>query len=247
MEFLKKNKIYLIEIGILLITILFTLHIENKFEKVAWIHDNYNFYVIILILVTVILAFFKIQHESNEKDCIKENEELLNESKYLQELISTFKYQISKPLEDKLHEIYQKLSFNSNHRITVYTYTKGCFFSIARYSSNQNYSSFGRIAIKSKDEFIFKVWNGENKCENLYVCSDRKMPTKKACAHFLYEKNDTHPEKDRIGLVVFESIKSSDNKFNNGKFLEYVKEINSFINKHMEIKQDLNFAIQEGL
>jgi hypothetical protein len=258
MKFLKKYKTSIIDIAILIFTILLTLHIENKFQTIDWINNSYWFYLSITILIVVILTGLKIYFEVKENNLIIENEKkhkelvlksikMKNENKYLQDLISSFKYQISKPLEDKLHDIYKKLNFNSNHRITIYTYTKGCFFSIARYSSNQNYTSFGRIAITSEDEFIFKVWNGENNCASLSDSKERKMPTKKICAHFLYEKNEVHPEKDKIGLVVFESTLKAPKQFNNGKFSEHVKDINSFINEHMEIKQDLKFAMQEDL
>lgn len=258
MSVLKKYRTFIIDIFILILMILLTLHIEDKFKETEWINNSYWFYLNITILIIIILTGLKIFLEISENSLIIENDKIhkdlvlksikiKNENKYLQDLISSFKYQISKPLEDKLHDIYGKLNFNSNHRITVYTYTKGCFFSIARYSSNQNYTGFGRIAIASEEEFIFKVWNGENKCETLPGYEERKMPTKKICAHFLYEKNEDHPEKDKIGLVVFESTLKINKQFNNGKFTEHVKDINSFINEHMEIKQDLNFAMQEDL
>jgi hypothetical protein len=247
MKFIKKHKEQIVDISILVLTIIFTLHIENKFDTIAWVKNYYWLLLIVVVIIIIGLTFFKVIIDRKEKNYEKENVKLQEDNKYLQSLISSFKYQISKPLEDELHAIFVELGLNSNHRITVYTYTNGCFFSIGRYSSNQNYTSFGRIAIDDKDEFIFKVWNGEANCDKLTIDKQRKMPTKKICAHFLYEKNEAHPEKDRIGLIVFESTEGRNKQFNNGKFTEHIKRINTFIHENINIKQDLNFAIQEGL
>ena len=246
-KFLKENIKHIVDILILLFSIVLTLHIESKFNNYSLI-KNYYWYILIILGSTVIgLTIYKIKLEKKEKDIEEENKKLTLQKKYLEDLIASLKYQISKPLEDFLHNVSIRLSLNERHRITVYTYTNGCFFSIARYSKNPSYNKFGRISIDDKSEFLFKVWNGEEKCQSIKVSPERNMPTQKICAHFLYEKNHEHPGKDKIGLVVFESTSKKNKNFNNGKFAEEVTRINEFIQSSMNIKQDLKLAMKEGL
>jgi len=247
MGFIKKNKEHIVDISILILTILFTLHVENKFNEYLWVKKYYWIILVIISLAIIGLTIAKVIIDRTEKNLLEQNQRLENENKSLESLISSFKYQISKPLEDLLHNISKELGFTSRHRITVYTYTNGCFLSIARYSSNPDYTNFGRISIKDTNEFIFKVWSGEENCQTNKICSERKMPTQKICVHFLYEKNDAHPTKDKVGLVVFESTEKKNKQFNNGKFTAQANKINEFMHENINIKQDLSLAIKEGL
>ena len=246
-KFIKENLDNIIYILSIIFSILLTLHIENKFNKIEIIKNNYWPILLSLVSVTFTLAILQLRLNKKEKNLEEENKKLSIRNKYLEDLIASFKYQISKPLEDLLHDVSKRLSFNERHRITIYTYTNGCFFSIARYSKNPSFNKFGRISIDNPNEFLFKVWNGEEKCQSIKVSPERNMPTKKICAHFLYEYNKEHPKKDKIGLVVFESIENKNKHFNNGKFEKEVEIINEFIQDKLNIKQDLKLAMKEGL
>ncbi len=164
-------------------------------------------------------------------------------------MISAFKYQINQPLEDKLCEIYNSLGFDTQYRITVYTYTRGRFFSIGRYSKNTNFRKFGRIAIKDESEILFQAWEKGEMSSAIEIDTRRKMPSKRIVIKFLYEKNnnDSLKQKNKIGVVVFETTLKKSKKLNDGKLKKAVQIINDFLNEKMGIKQDLNIAIKEGL
>lgn len=199
--------------------------------------------VLISLLLIALKVFYEVKQE-NLEDMLDDAEE---ENQFLKSLISSFKYQISQPLEDKLFEVYEELQFDNHYRITVYTYTAERFFSIGRYSKNTHYKKFGRIAIQDKSELLFKAWLEGELNEKIAVDSRRKMPSKKIVIKYLFEKNETTPQKDKFGVVVFETTKVNSKRLNNAKLNEAVKSINDFLNDNMAIKQDLNFAMEEGV
>lgn len=247
-KFLNKYKNQIIDFLILIDTIVFTLLIEGKFaDYLEFVKVHPMKSIAFMGVISFILGIIKIIFELKQINLEEQLDEVNIENEFLKDLISAFKYQISQPLEDKLYEVFKNLKLNHQHRITVYTYTKGTFISIARYSENATYKSFGRISINDKSELLFKAW--ETKELNEIVAPDpkRKMPSKKIVIKYLYEKNDTSPKKDKIGVIVFETINDKDSKFNNGKLNTAVDSINEFMNESWNVKQDLNFAIREGV
>lgn len=73
------------------------------------------------------------------------------------------------------------------------------------------------------------------------------MPSEKIAIKYLYEKNELTPNKDKFGVVVFESTQKNTVKLNNGQLDKAVNKINLFLNDKMGIRQDLKFAIEEGV
>lgn len=193
------------------------------------------------------IARYKIK-TNNENREIKN---LQSEVKFYQGLIADFKQQISGELENELYNIFNKLKLKNQHRITIYTYTYGTFFSIARYSSNSSLNKFGRIAIKDKSEQLFKVWdNSEEKIAKIESNQSRNMKARKIGIFFLYEKNDKQPKKDKFGVIVFESFDKND-KILTDKHIELFRkaadDINEYFYKSWSIRQCLDTAIKEEL
>ena len=73
------------------------------------------------------------------------------------------------------------------------------------------------------------------------------MPSEKIAIKYLYERNELTPNKDKFGVVVFESTQKNTKKLNNSQLDNAVKTINIFLNDKMGIRQDLNFAIEQGV
>lgn len=247
-KIIKKKYIVLIDILIPIVAILFTLLVEGKLEEyIPYTKKHPLNSIVIISFFSLLLVCFKIYYEYNKYNLQEEFNLLKEENTFLKGLISNFKYQISKPLEDKLFEIFRDLRLDSHYRITVYTYTSGRFFSIGRYSENPNYKKFGRIAIRDTDEIIFKAWSGGELTEIIQADNRRNMKSVKISIRYLYEKNENSPKKDRFGIIVFETTKRSESKINNGNLNNSVEKIQEFFNITWHIKQNLNFAIEEEL
>lgn len=243
-----KNQHRLIDFFILLVSIIFTLAVEGKLVEYISLVKKYPMWTLLVLgLLWIYLFWKKIQYEINQDNLQEKLDDTLEENKFYSDLISSFKYQISEPLENKLFEVSKELKLDNNYRITVYTYTKNRFFSIGRYSHNEEYRKFGRIAIRDKNELLFKAWQSGNLTQTLKPDMRRKMKSQKISIHYLYEKNDELPEKNKFGVVVFETTNRKDKKFNNGNLDNSIKEINNFFHNNWNIRQDLNFAMQEGL
>lgn len=243
-----KNQHRVIDFFILLVSIIFTLAIEGKLVEYFSFAKKHPMWTILILGVFWIYLFWrKIKYEVLQDDLQEKLNEIKEENKFYTDLISSFKYQISEPLENKLFEVSKKLKFDNNYRITVYTYTKNRFFSIGRYSHNEEYRKFGRIAIRDQNELLFKAWQNGNLTQTLKPDVRRKMKSQKISIHYLYEKNDELPEKNKFGVVVFETTNKKDKKFNNGNLDSCIKEISEFFHSSWNIRQDLNFAMQEGL
>ena len=76
------------------------------------------------------------------------------------------------------------------------------------------------------------------------------MQTKKIAILFLYAKNDSLSNKDKFGVVVFESTNKKDEILCNAsknKLQKAAKNINEYFHKTWNIRQDLNIAIREEL
>jgi len=241
------QKYRIVDVFIPLVAIIFTLLIEGKFDDIGSVKRHPIFLMSIMFVFSFILIVLKIYFEYSEENLKKKVSSLSVENDFFKELISSFKYQISQPLEDKLYEIYNELNFDNRYRITVYTYTKKQFFSIGRYSANTHYKEFGRISIKNENEVLFDAWHNGELNKKVNPNSERKMPSEKIAIKYLYEKNEHSPKKDKFGVVVFETTNSNTKKLNNGKLDSTVKNLNEFLNDNMGIRQDLNFAMQEDL
>lgn len=258
-------KIWIVEILQFITTfipaIILSLAISGKLDdkiNLLKIYPYRSVAAIILIYILLYCAYKYAQYKfrrDNENTRIKELENSLKESKnkntFYEDLISAFKQQICAELENELCKTFRNLKLNHQHRITVYTYTKGVFFSIGRYSENTSLSKFGRIAIDNKEEILFKIWNnGEDEIRTMNPSKERNMKTKKIAIFFLYEKNDNLSNKDRFGVVVFESTNKKDKILSDSKkneLQEAAKNINEYFYKSWNIKQDLNIAIREEL
>ena len=243
-----------IDLLIPIVAILFTLLVEGKLDSIDIIKEYPTTAIVIMFVVSILLVGKKILNEAKKENLKNELDKLSNElstteeeNSFLKSLISNFKYQISKPLEDKLFEVFQELKLDHRYRITVYTHTADRFFSIARYSNNESYKKFGRIAIKDKNEVIFEAWNNREFAKKVKVDVARNMPTEKISIKYLYVKNEDNPNKDKFGVVVFETTQGNTKKLNSAKLDIEVKKINDFLNNTMDIKQDLRFAIEEGV
>jgi hypothetical protein len=242
-----KNYNRVIDLLIPIVAIFFTLLVEGKFDGYQTVKEHPVNFIVLFSVISIVLVILKLFYESNQENLEKSLESALEENLFLKDLISSFKYQISQPLEDKLYEIYKDLKFDNHYRITVYTYTKDRFFSIGRYSNNTHYKAFGRIAIKDKSEVLFKAWYNGELNEKVSPQSSRKMPSERIAIKYLYEKNDNTPDKDKFGVVVFETTQKNTKKLNNGNLDLAVKKINEFLNDKMGIKQDLKFAMEESV
>lgn len=247
MNWFKKYSHRIVDIFITITAITFTLLIEGKFNEFEVVQKHPVNFIVIMTLISVFLAWKKISYEISQDNLKEELDSIKEENSFLKELISSFKYQISQPLEDKLYEVYNELKFDNHYRITVYTYTKDRFFSIGRYSKNTHYKSFGRIAIKDKNELLFQAWHNGELNKTISPDKRRKMPSEKIAIKYLYERNELTPNKDKFGVVVFESTQKNTKKLNNSQLDNAVKTINIFLNDKMGIRQDLNFAIEQGV
>ena len=245
MTWIKRNFHRIIDFSIPIIAILFTLLVEGKFNEFDIVQKHPVNFIVLMVCLSLLLAWLKISYEIKQENLKEELESYQEENSFLKELISSFKYQISQPLEDKLYEVYNDLKFDNHYRITVYTYTKDRFFSIGRYSKNTHYKAFGRIAIKDKNELLFQAWHNGELNQKISPDKKRKMPSEKIAIKYLYEKNETTPHKDKFGVVVFETTQKNTKKLNNSQLNKAVKKINIFLNDSMGIRQDLNFAMKE--
>lgn len=247
-KWFKKHWILFVDIFIPIVAIFFTLLVEGKLsEYITYTKEHPVNSILIMVLISLLLAGLKIYYEYNKENLQDELESLGEENQFLKGLISEFKYQISKPLEDKLYEIFRDLKFDGHYRITVYTHTSGRFFSIGRYSENPNYKKFGRIAIRDKNELIFRAWENGELTETVQPNQKLNMKSVKISIKYLYEKNEVAPKKDRFGIVVFETTKNKENKIKNGNLDNAVEKIQKFFDEQWHIKQNLNFAMQEDL
>lgn len=244
----KVHWILFVDLFIIITAIVFTLLVENKLiDLIPYTKKHPMNSILIMGVFSIILAILKIYYEYNKKNIQEELKLIQEENQFFKSLISEFKYQISKPLEDKLFQVFRDLKFDGHYRITVYTYTAGRFFSIGRYSENPNYKKFGRIAIRDKNELIFKAWRNGEITDTVTPCEKLNMKSVKISIKYLYEKNDITPKKDRFGIIVFETTNAKDRKIKNGDLDSAVETIQKFFDEQWHIKQNLAFAIEEGL
>lgn len=247
MMWIKRKYHHIVDLLIAVVGINFALLIEGKYDGNEWIKNHPVNAIVLMALISIILVVIKIIYEVKQVNLKEEVSASNEENIFLKGLISNFKYQISQPLEDKLYQLSNELTFDNKYRITVYTHTTDRFFSIGRYSQNTSYKKFGRIAIKDKDELISKAWHDGELIETIKPDNTRNMKSEKIAIKYLYEKNEYNPKKDKFGVVVFETTHKTTKKFNSGKLDEAVKSINDFLNNTMDIRQDLNFAMKEGV
>ncbi|MGQ4002897.1 hypothetical protein QIW31_07635 [Francisellaceae bacterium CB299] len=246
LNLLKTNIRRITEIFILVFSVILTLALSGKLYFDT-LNNNSGWVIFASALLLLILSITKIVLEIKGENLQLKVIKLQEENQFYSDLIGSFKYQISEPLENKLCEVYKKLGFDNKYRITVYTHTTDRFFSIGRYSKNENFRKFGRIAIRDKNELLFKAWNNGELLENISPDSRRKMPSKKIAINYLYEKNEQHPDKNKFGVVVFETTNGRDSKLKDDNLQEHVQTINEFFHNSWNIKQDLSFATSEGL
>jgi hypothetical protein len=249
-NWLKSNYNYFVDFGIFLFGMTFTvltmIITSDKFKSFNWVNRHPIFLLIINIAVLVIFAgiklFYEIQQKAIKRIAIDKDEE----NKFLNDLIVHFKHQICKPLETVIFNSLktQGLSENTKYRVTIYTYTHGRFFSIGRFSANPSYQKFGRIAIRDKNELLFKAWNDGELIEDVSPCDKRNMKSVKIAIRYLYE---TAERKDKFGVIVYETINKKDSKLKNGNLDSMTNGINEYFFEKMNIRQDLNFAMNEEL
>lgn len=247
-KIISKYYISVIEFFIFVFGIVLTLVVEGKFEDYIPYTKKHPLNSIVIVVV-ILLALFvvKIMHEIKKYNAEEELLKASKENTFWQNLISNFKYQISKPLEDELCKVFKELKLDSQYRITVYTHTSDIFFSIGRYSENPSFKKFGRIAISDKNELIFRAWEQQGELiEKVKPNKKLVMKSVKIAVKFLYEKNEESPKKDRFGIVVFETTKNKDNKIVPNNLEKATKIIQKYFDSNWSIKQDLNFATEEG-
>ena len=247
-KIISKYYISVIEFFIFVFGIVLTLVVEGKFEDYIPYTKKHPLNSIVIVVV-ILLALFvvKIMHEIKKYNAEEELLKASKENTFWQNLISNFKYQISKPLEDELCKVFKELKLDSQYRITVYTHTSDIFFSIGRYSENPSFKKFGRIAISDKNELIFRAWEQQGELiEKVKPNKTLMMKSVKIAVKFLYEKNEESPKKDRFGIVVFETTKNKDNKIFPNNLEKATKIIQKYFDSNWNIKQDLNFATEEG-
>ncbi|MBF0898090.1 MAG: hypothetical protein HXK58_07370 [Campylobacter concisus] len=213
-EIISKYYISVIEFFIFVFGIVLTLVVEGKFEDyIPYTKKHPLNSIVIVVVILLVLFVVKIMHEIKKYNAEEELLKASKENTFWQNLISNFKYQISKPLEDELCKVFKELKLDSQYRITVYTHTSDIFFSIGRYSENPSFKKFGRIAISDKNELIFRAWEQQGELiEKVKPNKTLIMKSVKIAVKFLYEKNEESPKKDRFGIVVFETTKNKDNK-----------------------------------
>lgn len=247
-EIISKYYISVIEFFIFVFGILLTLVVEGKFEDyIPYTKKHPLNSIVIVVVILLVLFVVKIMHEIKKYNAEEELLKASKENTFWQNLISNFKYQISKPLEDELCKVFKELKLDSQYRITVYTHTSDIFFSIGRYSENPSFKKFGRIAISDKNELIFRAWEQQGELiEKVKPNKTLIMKSVKIAVKFLYEKNEESPKKDRFGIVVFETTKNKDNKIVPNNLEKATKIIQKFFDSNWNIKQDLNFATEEG-
>ena len=157
-EIISKYYISVIEFFIFVFGIVLTLVVEGKFEDyIPYTKKHPLNSIVIVVVILLVLFVVKIMHEIKKYNAEEELLKASKENTFWQNLISNFKYQISKPLEDELCKVFKELKLDSQYRITVYTHTSDIFFSIGRYSENPSFKKFGRIAISDKNELIFRA------------------------------------------------------------------------------------------
>lgn len=247
-KIISKYYISVIEFFIFVFGIVLTLVVEGKFEDYIPYTKKHPLNSIVIVVV-IFLALFvvKIKHEIKKYNAEEELLKASKENTFWQNLISNFKYQISKPLEDELCKVFKELKLDSQYRITVYTHTSDIFFSIGRYSENPSFKKFGRIAISDKNELIFRAWEQQGELiEKVKPNKTLMMKSVKIAVKFLYEKNEESPKKDRFGIVVFETTKNKDNKIVPNNLEKATKIIQKYFDSNWNIKQNLNFATEEG-
>ncbi|WP_141089247.1 hypothetical protein, partial [Campylobacter concisus] len=213
-KIISKYYISVIEFFIFVFGIVLTLVVEGKFEDyIPYTKKHPLNSIVIVVIILLALFVVKIMHEIKKYNAEEELLKASKENTFWQNLISNFKYQISKPLEDELCKVFKELKLDSQYRITVYTHTSDIFFSIGRYSENPSFKKFGRIAISDKNELIFRAWEQQGELiEKVKPNKTLMMKSVKIAVKFLYEKNEESPKKDRFGIVVFETTKNKDNK-----------------------------------
>ena len=247
-KIISKYYISVIEFFIFVFGIVLTLVVEGKFEDyIPYTKKHPLNSIVIVVIILLALFVVKIMHEIKKYNAEEELLKASKENTFWQNLISNFKYQISKPLEDELCKVFKELKLDSQYRITVYTHTSDIFFSIGRYSENPSFKKFGRIAISDKNELIFRAWEQQGELiEKVKPNKTLIMKSVKIAVKFLYEKNEESPKKDRFGIVVFETTKNKDNKIVPNNLEKATKIIQKFFDSNWNIKQDLNFATEEG-
>lgn len=244
------NYSYIVDFAIFSLGITLTLLImiitSDKFKSFSWINNHPVFLLSCNIIALIIIAIIKLYYEIQQKSIKQTFLSLKEENSFLNELIKRFKYQICGHLEDVLFNSLKvcHLHKNAKYRVTVYTYTKDRFFSIGRFSHSPQYKEFGRIAIRDHNELLFKAWNDGELIQTLSPDSRRKMPSKKIAIRYLYVDDKL---KDKFGVVVFETTNEHDSKLKNGNLEKMTLNINQYFFEKMNIRQDLNFAISEGL
>lgn len=249
-SWIKGNYNYFVDFAIFSLGITLTLLImiitSDKFQSFIWINNHPILLLTCNVMVLISVALIKFYYEIKQKSIKQEIMSLKEENNFLNELIKRFKYQICGHLEEALFNSLKlfQLHTNAKYRVTVYTYTKGRFFSIGRFSPSPSYKEFGRIAIRDRNELLFQAWNNGELVQSLTPDPRRNMPSKKIAIKYLYVDDKL---KDKFGVVVFETINEHDSKLKNGNLEKMTLSINKYFFEKMNIRQDLNFAMNEEL
>lgn len=246
----KDNYNYFVDFALLVLSIALTIFImiitSDKFKSIEFVNRHPTLIILTDIFLLLVSAIIKLCYEIQQKNIKQKIVGIKEENNFLNELIKRFKYQICGHLESVLFNSLKEFQLHEDtkYRVTVYTYTKGRFFSIGRFSHSPSYKNFGRIAIRDQSELLFKSWNHGELIETVIPCEKRNMKSIKIAIRYLYETKD---KKDKFGVIVYETTKKNDTKLKNGNLEKMTLNINQYFFEKMNIRQDLNFAMDEGL
>ncbi len=188
---------------ILLIPVFFALPQNSFVYEYEFINTNIGTIRISLIiaLALAILVRYAIEYR---------NFRLKKENKNLREAVKNYRSFISASVNEKLKEVFERLSLNSKHRVTVFLYSSSLdkFFSIGRYSSAPMYNEVGRYVLDDKNEYVYRVLNDDSHHKNApeiknSLLKKRKMQSKSMFGVPLWD--DKHMNK--IGVVVYQCMR----------------------------------------
>lgn len=192
--------------------------------KIIEFTTNCKIYFLIFLIILIVIRYFidfkKYQRLSKYNKLYEFNEQY----------ISLFQPYIRKLLKN----ISDELSFDENHRITIYIYSSSQkkFYYFGRYSKSSTYNEKGREIINDKDEYIFKVLNYVEHYKDTPNMTKFRNRGRKMKSGDMYgvpiwdEKNEL-----KIGVVNFQSMIEKDFSKSTHTINNLVQILNKEINK----------------
>jgi len=192
---------------IIIVAIPILLSLPEKWVYFKWLiifRKDYAIELFILLIITIVLKYIFENKIKNYKKHIKK----------LENTIEAYQNFITSSIEEALKDIFNKLQFGEEDRITFFLYSSSTnkFYFSGRYSSAPKYRMKGRTIIDNEQEYVYKVLNEEKDTHHKYApkikngfLKNRTMESNSMYGVSIWD--DKHSIK--IGVLICQSMRNN--------------------------------------